>query len=699
MKSHLAIVFISVCTAIVLSFAFIPGETEIALMNFKEKKYDAAHKIYARRLSEGDWSVSTVMPLIQIYSYSGYILTAIEILERYIKLNPDNLEALTLIGTLYKDAQLSSKYLHNLERLMQIDPNEQGLRELSGLYAYSSQPEKRINVLRKLIEHYEHDANDIFGLAYLLARQGQRAEAAQILIRANLEESEKLDMKARKTLLSLLLKLNRMADVHHITKAWIELNGSVEMDIAYYGDWLLSQGYADPAFRLVQQLADLNDSAESLRLLFIRTALESGHREIALSQLKSWRRKGQLTKNLFSLFLGETLATGEFEAALQDVQWWFDLQQTPDRLLFGLIRYAYLHGKLVSLDKILAVVDPELLNEQPVIAVEAAIARNERDSTLVWIKHAEQRTDLSLEEQIVLIYQLVRMDQLEQALTILRTLVHSPQFPEGVCRDLTKIFIDIERTYEGLSHFEVLRKTRPSAETQRCWAMLAVAEGQEEAVLRWMRDQRSIDDTMVRDIFIIAHNNAHHRLAFASAQRLFYMRPNKQHEYYLATALLEVDRVDEALLILENLVPADAVIEATYLKALKAAKEIEQLINYGLARLDSEKLDEESESVFIRALVDVEANEAVLPHLRRVVKEKTAEWALDYQDVLRKLNLNAEWHNYIMTRLRQEDLSAEERRQLAFGLLELGDKKTAIATFKQLVGNASTEKQHVQQLF
>jgi tetratricopeptide (TPR) repeat protein len=229
--------------------------------------------------------------------------------------------------------------------------------------------------------------------------------------------------------------------------------------------------------------------------------------------------------------------------------------------------------------------------------------------------------------------------------------------------------------------------------------MLAAAEGQVEAVLGWMRDQPSIDDTMLKEIYTIAHKNNHHRLAFASAQRLFYMRPHKQHEYYLATALLEVERVDEALSILEDLVPADAVVEGTYMKALMAADEIELLINYALTRLDSEILDEDSKSVFIRALVDVEANEAVLPHLRRAVKQNTVAWALVYQDVLRKLNLNAEWHNYIMIRLGQGDLSPEERRQLAFSLLELGDKKAAIATFKQLVGNASIEKQYLQQLF
>jgi tetratricopeptide (TPR) repeat protein len=167
----------------------------------------------------------------------------------------------------------------------------------------------------------------------------------------------------------------------------------------------------------------------------------------------------------------------------------------------------------------------------------------------------------------------------------------------------------------------------------------------------------------------------------------------------LATALLEVDRADEAVLILEKLIPADGEIEGTYMKALKTAKKTEQLIKYAVLRLDSDKLDEKSESVFIRALIDAEAYEVVLPHLRRVVQEKSATWASDYQEVLLKLNRNAERHDFLMARLGQENLLAEERRQLAFDLLELGDKKTAIATLKQLASGASIESQDVQQLF
>ena len=99
MKSHIAIVVISVFVAIALSLLFIPNEKEIALINYKGQNYDTAKQIFTQYFEAGDWSVSSVMPLIQIHSHSGDVLAAIAVLERFIELNPDHLDALTLIGT------------------------------------------------------------------------------------------------------------------------------------------------------------------------------------------------------------------------------------------------------------------------------------------------------------------------------------------------------------------------------------------------------------------------------------------------------------------------------------------------------------------------------------------------------------------------------------------------------------------------
>ena len=145
----LAVAF--VVMAIAASLYLIPGKQEIALASYKDKEYSTALILYEKEYSDGRVTLDTAMHLVGVYLQYAEIEKAIGVMESYVNLNPNNLQARQELGRLYQYGQRPDDYLRNLEKINAIASTEDSQRALSASYKVSQDDAKNIPLMLNLL--------------------------------------------------------------------------------------------------------------------------------------------------------------------------------------------------------------------------------------------------------------------------------------------------------------------------------------------------------------------------------------------------------------------------------------------------------------------------------------------------------------------------------------------------------------------
>src|SRR5215469_6011393 len=98
LKKYYIVIAILVISAIAVSIILMPKSQEIALMEMKDKHFEEARKDYQKQLAEGNLTPEVVNNLTDLYLQIGAVDKAIEVMQQYIALHPDNLAARQKIG-------------------------------------------------------------------------------------------------------------------------------------------------------------------------------------------------------------------------------------------------------------------------------------------------------------------------------------------------------------------------------------------------------------------------------------------------------------------------------------------------------------------------------------------------------------------------------------------------------------------------
>ena len=142
LRYYIAVVLL-ILLAIAASLYLIPRPQEVALMQMKDNYFEQARASYEQAIASGQLTLENASKLAQLYEQNGELDKAIEIIERFLKAQPDNLEARQYVGTLYQYAQRPDDYLRNLEEINRLKPSPENLKTLSDIYNFNSEYERQ----------------------------------------------------------------------------------------------------------------------------------------------------------------------------------------------------------------------------------------------------------------------------------------------------------------------------------------------------------------------------------------------------------------------------------------------------------------------------------------------------------------------------------------------------------------------------
>lgn len=117
-----------------------------------------------------------------------------------------------------------------------------------------------------------------------------------------------------------------------------------------------------------------------------------------------------------------------------------------------------------------------------------------------------------------------------------------------------------------------------------------------------------------------------------------------------------------------------------------------------LLELQAPSLPETRKEELVYALLELKAHQQALPYLKQLAYNSGDDWIFPYEETLRKLGRNQEIIKFWRARIKRSGLPVEEKRQLAFQLLESDSKADALAVFRELAENAPAQSADVEQL-
>ncbi len=130
----------------------------------------------------------------------------------------------------------------------------------------------------------------------------------------------------------------------------------------------------------------------------------------------------------------------------------------------------------------------------------------------------------------------------------------------------------------------------------------------------------------------------------------------------------------------------------------KRTFDTKKLRNRILVELQAPSLLEARREELVHAMLELKGHRQALPHLKQLAYRLGGDWIFPYEETLEKLGRTQERIDFWRMRIKQSDLPLEEKRQLAFQLLEDNSKTDALLVFRELAETAPAESADVDQL-
>lgn len=703
MKKYLVTTLVLIVVGLGVAWLLLPRQQQVALMNLKDKRFDSALRSYEQQLESGDMSIAVVMPLADLYLQHADVDAAINLMERFVERNPDNIQARKQLGIYYQYAQRPDDYLRNLEEMQRIRPSAETLKELSDIYNFKAEYDKQITVLEQLVEVAPENPENFVMLATMQASYQRLSDANATLQKLAELHPNYADRTTLELMLSIAMDAGELDSVMPRVKAWLDANPNMEARTSF-ANTLEERGYSAQAFELLGEFDPKLAEEQPLYLLTYAGLLtQTGKQNQAYELLNTRYEAGTLPRGGYQPYLSLLLDRGEYSKARKVVEE-VDLEEfSPDTLIY-LTEVAIDNPKSGLAARIKQGVSHEFRQQHPYFDTVLMMA-NRESGTVARAERLRQQIELSVFQQLRLARLGAKAGYDALALSLIKELAPYKDVPEQSLVDLSEIYIRLGRAKEGFAEFDALRQERSTPAIETAWVRLAASAGKADIVEQWLANKTDdeISDRLLADLYFLASDQKQYSLALASAQRLYNVQKNNQTRLYMGTALFYNGRYDEAIEFLRDIrkdsdAAADMYIAALSKMAKKDPKYREELITLLTARLEDPNVSRKSKQDMVYTLLDYGETATLLPHIRQYAKNEGGSWTALYEESLQKLGKKKELLNFRLERALSKGTPTKERRELAFYLLENGHKKEAESIFLQLASQPTPNPDDVEQL-
>ncbi len=696
------IVAILLAAAVVLSLAILPRQSEIALMQMKDKRFEEALASYEAQKAAGTLTVDVASQLSELYLQESNVDKAIVVMEEFVAANPTNLDARKRLGTFYQYAQRNDDYLRNLEEINRLTPTAENLKTLSDIYNFTSEYDKQVKTLQEII-NTEQGSNPqhFIDLANIQAANKSYAEAIETLKKFKAQYPEQFSYDATMLLISLMLDEKQTNEALQVGTEWQAANPDENEKVANIINMLHYKGSVELASQLMAKYDDAAISA-SPELLQEKILIEiaTGREERVYGQLKDLQASGKMAGVLKERLLYLAMVRDDEETAnavLTDV----DLKGLSEPQLASLVELALLRDHKQVLARLQQdFPDSESAESRPVLAAILALARND-NSAKEKLKQLES-ADIGNSYTMQISRICARMSNKSCALTFLGKMPSGEETTDNDVASAAEIYIELKAWHEAGTLLEQT-KHRESAALEAARLKYAAATGDNAAIEKWTAlNNSSANPRLMADMFFLANNNGHLELATIIAERFHAQENSSLSRTCLSQAYIKTGQYEGALKLLRDVSPRTPDDEANYLFALAKLSGTsdayrKELSGYAAERLRSD-MPRKEKMALVYALITAKQVEPAMPYIRELALAEGGSWASLYAETLDKQGNHAEAREFWVAYASQASTPKKDKIAVAYTLLGNGYKSDAEAILTKMSANASANSEETKAL-
>lgn len=704
MKKALLLVLLLAALGVGASLALIPGTPEMALIQFKDKRFDAARATYEEQLKSGKLTPDVVNTLVDLYLQVGSIDQAVAVMEQYVASNPADVSARRRLGELYQFAQRPNDYLRNLEEVAKLNPTPESLAELAQIYNYNSDYARQADTLKQLIAlEQEGNAQHFVDLANILASRQSKPEAIDALLRLKARHPQAFDFKQEELLVSLLLDEKRIDEAAAEALAWRQITPPPAPEqVARLVNLLHYKGAPNQAAQLLASYDTATiEATPALLEQQVLLMLDAGQENEAYAKLKMLYSAGTLSPELTNRLLFLAIARSDAEVA-DPLLANLDIRTLNEPQALTLLELAISRGDGAMQKKLAATLGQEDLKENyPVLTAMLAVIdhKPEAEARLA----ALETIPLTAQQNLQIARLCLRLKAYSCSEKALARLPAPEELADNDIAAIGNLYLELGAYDKGDAFLNKQMKNRTSPLIEEARVKFAAARGEDKRVLAWLEASGKTTSTRtLSDLFFAAKNHKHNALSARIAEYLYAAEQTPDTRSYLASAYVATGEYAKAVSLLRESKHLSDADESNYLVSLTKLARTDanyrrELGAYAGARLNA-NLPAQRKLALIYALIDAGQIDVALPYVRELALKNGGQWAWLYANELTKQGKHEEARQFWVTLAGQPSTTDTQRRQIAYNLLAGGFRNDAEPIFVRLSANAPAGSDEVRQL-
>lgn len=683
-------------------YLLLPKDSDVAQMEVRDYNYSDPEALFERRFAEGDRSVDVVQQLVRIHTNTGDINRAIEVLEIYVRENPQDSTALKQLGTLYQHGQRYEEYLQILETRAQETEDPVVLTELSQLYNFFQKPEKQKAVLIRLHKAEQgRNPQTIRDLAVFHAVDKEFAAVATLLDGMRADHAGEYSYEDAVAHTHALLRTGQPEAAIDVVSFWHGNARSSAEQVAFLIDMLHYEGAPKYARSMMASIPaeEIQHSPDLLHSQLL-LMLADGRQDEAYKLLLSLYEKGELPELLVPDLMYMAAVNGN-TARFDELRKKTGLSRLPQGQLADIWTAARRAGQRNVMQSIEQHVAQAGADDYPMLHTMILIGRKSP------ARHASLRalleTSLDNESLLKLAETSADVGDRSDAQRILAKLPAYDKLSLSELAALETVYLRLGDKETARKFIAYLRDSDRLEEGSPIGLRTAAALGDEATLTAWYNAHgRRADGALLNDLFHHASNAGHLQLALKMAA--WQTDPHQQTlaRRNIANVYTRLGRYEAALSLLEQDAPrneADVRDRAFLLSKLAPRGNVYRERLHGLTReWFRPSTSKRTKEDLTYSLMAASGTAAALPYMKSLADQYGGEWTLAYADALVQAGRGDEATPYYLKAAKDPKLDANTRMNIAYALADRGQRAAAEELLVTLAAEPETRMAATRQL-
>ncbi|MDG1287152.1 MAG: hypothetical protein P8P30_06250 [Rickettsiales bacterium] len=699
MKKYLILLLLIVLGA-ALSFVLIPDAREIALMQFRDKEFEQARVTYEQRLAAGDLTVEVVSALTNLHLQSGDVDKAIDVMQRFVAENSDNVKARHELGKLYQFAQRLDDYLRNLEEINRIEKNADSLGTMNEMYAASQDYEKQEPALEALVGAAEtRQPNHYRNLARLKSSQQKLDEAIVTYQELWQVHPDAFKFDDLEVMMTYQLELDHVEDAYASAVKYAEKQPKMK-EIARLVNVLHYRGDAEIAMRFLEPYEGQLPQHPTLGVEKAYILLAQNKRTEGYEVLRWLDGVMTLPTGLQREYIYLLAQNGEYEEARSRLQALdFSILQESEGI--SLIELALISPE----SKLMPVLEAKL--SENVAAnynvLQAAIAAATNKPNWKALMNGVDKNELTNAQRLQMANVCLRSGKRSCVGGFLEALnldaLSKPQVLQAA-----GIYMEIGNYKMARTLVEPIYQQDPQdVAVSAMYVRLAAANGKADVVKSWIASNPNASEESLRDIYFTAQRYRQSNIALDTVDVLAKNYQTEKNLGFLIDAYVANGRYEAVLPYFREKSTLSGSDREDYLYVLtklsrKNNRYSAELVEFAGKEMRRPGVSFKQKQALVYALLDAGRPDVVLPFIEEFARNHGGQWIEVYAGNLDKLGRHSEARDFRMRLAMNPSTSDKARRSIAFQLLEKGFRVDAESLFAMMADGAAPESTAVQQL-